>query len=211
MKRFLLILIVIIITLPVVLIGVSCKTTAAVKPTIIEFIGSDFELSLPEKWEGGRKEELDSIIENLKEMGQDQLAEQVEASLSTFLFWGYDTETAASGGNVSTFNITGDSSAAFLSLDEYMDLSYKNVAEAYEKAGYTFNIIEEDVVPIGNYEEVGRTIFEQTVESVETKWAQYIIKNGSDFWVLTFTAVVEQFDQGMQAFDKTIETFKIIE
>ena len=211
MKRFLLILIVIIITLSIVLVGVGCTTTAAVQTTKAEFVGSDFELSLPEKWEGGRKDELDPIIENLKEMDQEQLAEQVEANLSTFLFWGYDTETAASGGNVSTFNITGDSSAAFLSLDEYMDLSYKNVEKVDEKAGYTFNIIEEDVVPIGNYEEVGRTIFEQTVESVETKWAQYIIKNGSDFWVLTFTAVVEQFDQDMQAFDKTIETFKIIE
>jgi hypothetical protein len=211
MKRFLLILIVIIIISPMVLVGVSCTTTAAAQPTIAEFIGSDFELSLPEGWEGGRKDELDPIIKNLKEIGQDQLAEQVEARLSTFLFWGYDTETAASGGNVSTFNITGDSSSAFLSLDEYMDLSYKNVAEAYEKAGYTFNIIKEDVVPIGNYEEVGRTIFEQTVKSVETKWAQYIIKNGSDFWVLTFIARVEQFDQDMQAFDKTIETFKIIE
>jgi len=211
MKRFLLILIVIIITSSMVLVGVGCTTTAAVQTTKAEFIGSDFELSLPEKWEGGRKDELDPIIENLKEMGQDQLAEQVEASLSTFLFWGYDTETAASGGNVSTFNITGDSSAAFLSLNKYMDLSYKNVAEAYEKAGYTFNIIEEDVVPIGNYEEVGRKIFEQKVEGVKTKMAQYIIKHGSDFWVLTFTAVVEQFDQDMQAFDKTIETFKIIE
>jgi len=211
MKRFLLILIVIIITLSMVLVGVGCTTIAAAQPTKAEFIGSDFELSLPEGWEGGRKDEIDPIIENLKEMGQEQLAEQVEASLSTFLFWGYDTETAASGGNVSTFNITGDSSAAFLSLNEYMDLSYKNVKEVYEEAGYTFNIIKEDVVSIGNYEEVGRKIFEQKVESVEIKWAQYIIKNGSDFWVLTFTAGVEQFDQDIQAFDKTIETFKIIE
>ncbi|MBE3092358.1 MAG: hypothetical protein IMZ51_01670 [Chloroflexi bacterium] len=211
MKRFLLILIVIIITSSMVLVGVGCTTAAAAQPTIAEFIGSDFELSLPEGWEGGRKDELDPIIENLKKMGQEQLAEQVEASLSTFLFWGYDTEAAASGGNISTFNITGDSSAAFLSLNEYMDLSYKNVAESYEKAGYTFNIIKEDVVPIGNYEEVGRTIFEQTVKSVETKMAQYIIKNGSDFWVLTFIAMVEQFDQDIQTFDKTIETFKIIE
>jgi len=211
MKKFLLILIVIIITLSMVLVGVGCTTIAAAQPTKVEFVGSDFELSLPEGWEGGRKDELDPIIKNLKEMGHEQLAEQVEASLSTFLFWGYDTETADSGGNVSTFNIAGDSSAAFLSLNEYMDLSYKNVAEVYEKAGYSFNIIEQNVVPIGNYEEVGRTIFEQTVESVEIKWAQYIIKHGSDFWVLTFTAGVEQFDQDMQAFGKTIETFKIIE
>ncbi|MBU4293018.1 MAG: hypothetical protein KJ770_03070, partial [Actinobacteria bacterium] len=149
MKRFLLILIVIIITSSMVLVGVGCTTAAAAQPTITEFIGSNFELSLPEGWEGGRKDELDPIIKNLKEMGQEQLAEQVEASLSTFLFWGYDTETAASGGNVSTFNITGDSSAAFLSLNEYMDLSYKNVEKVYEEAGYTFNIIKEDVVPIG--------------------------------------------------------------
>ena len=211
MKKFLLILIVIIITLSMVLVGVGCTTMAAAQPIKVEFVGSDFELSLPEGWEGGRKDELDPIIENLKEMGQDQLAEQVETSLSTFLFWGYDTETAASGGNVSTFNITGDSSADFLLLNEYMDLSYKNVEKVYEEAGYTFNIIKEDVVPIGNYEEVGRKIFEQKVEGVETKWAQYIIKNGSDFWVLTFTAGVEQFDQNIQTFDKTIETFKIVE
>ena len=211
MKRFLLILIVIIITLSIVLVGVGCTTTAAVQTTKAEFVGSDFELSLPEKWEGGSKEELDPIIKNLKEMDQEQLADKVEASLSTFLFWGYDSEAAASGGNVSTFNITGDSSAAFLSLNEYMDLSYKNVAEVYEKAGYSFNIIEQNVVQLGNYEEVGRTIFEQTVESVETKVAQYIIKHGSDFWVLTFTAGLEQFDQNIQTFDKTVETFKIIE
>jgi hypothetical protein len=210
MKRFLLMFLVIIFTISTVLTGVSCKTTAAVQPTIIEFIGSDFELSLPEKWEGGNKEELDSVIEKLKDTDQTELADKVEANKTNLLFFGYDTETAALGDKVDNFTITGESSV-FLSLDEYMDLSYKNVEEVYEKAGYTFNIIEEDVVPIGNYEEVGRTIFEQTVESVKTKVAQYIIKNGSDFWVLTFTAGVEQFDQDMQAFDKTIETFKIIE
>jgi len=211
MKRFLLILIVIIITSSIVLVGVGCTTTAAVQTTKAEFVGSDFELSLPEGWEGGRKDELDPVVENLKDIGQDQLADKVETSLSTFLFWGYDSEAAASGGNVSTFNITGDSSSAFLSIDEYMNLSYKNVGEVYEKAGYSFNIIEQNVVPLGNYEEVGRTIFEQKVEGVKTKVAQYIIKHGSDFWVLTFTAGLEQFDQNIQTFDKTVETFKIIE
>lgn len=210
MKNFFLISTVIIIILSVVLTGVSCKTTAAVQPTIVEFIGSDFELSLPEKWEGGNKEELDSVIEKLKNTDQTELADKVEANKINLLFFGYDTETAALGDKVDNFTITGESSV-FLPLDEYMDLSYKNVEEVYKEAGYTINIIEEDVVPIGNYEEVGRTIFEQKVEGVNTKVAQYIIKNGSDFWVLTFTAGVEQFDQDMQAFDKTIETFKIIE
>jgi len=210
MKNFFLISTIIIIALAVVLTCFSCKTTAAVQPTITEFIGSDFELSLPEKWEGGKKEELDSVVEKLKDAGQTELADLVEANKAILLFFGYDTEMAAQGDEVDNFTITGESEA-FLSLDEYMDLSYKNVEEVYKKAGYTFNIIEEDVVPIGDYEEVGRIIFEQKVEGVKTKVAQYIIKNGSDFYVLTFTAGVEQFDRDMQAFDKTIETFKIIE
>lgn len=210
MKNFLLVLIVIIITSSMILVGVSCTTTAAVQNTTTEFIGSDFDLSLPEGWEGGNKEELDSVVEKLKDIGRDQLADEVEASKFDLLFFGYDSEAAASGGNVDDFTITGEP-AAFLSLNKYMDLSYKNVAEAYEKAGYTFNIIEEDVVPIGNYEEVGRTIFEQTVKSVETKVVQYIIKHGSDFWVLTFTGGLENFDQNIQTFDKAVETFKIIE
>lgn len=209
MKKFLLVLIIIIITSSMILVGVSCTTTAALT-TKTEFIGSDFELSLPEGWEGGNKEELDSVVEKLKDIGQDQLADKVEASKFDLLFFGYDSEAAASGGNVDDFTITGEP-AAFLSLNEYMNLSYKNVAEVYEKAGYTFNIIEQNVIPFGNYEEVGRVIFEQTIEGIKIKVTQYIIKHDSDFWVLTFTTGLEDFDQNIQTFDNTVETFKIIE
>ncbi len=209
MKKFLLTLTAIIIVLSMVLIGVGC-TTAATQATVIEFIGSDFELSLPEGWEGANKEELDSVTEKLEEIGQTELADKVKENKTILLFFGYDPDSAALGGNVNDFTITGEP-ATSLTLDEYMDLSYKNVAEVYEKAGYKFNIIEEDVVPIGNYEEVGRAIFEQKVDGIETKVVQYIIKHESGFWVLTFTAALEQFDQDIQAFDETIETFKIID
>lgn len=209
MKNFLLVLIVIIITSSMILVGVSC-TTAAVQNTTTEFIGSDFELSLPERWEGGNKEELDSVVEKLKDIGQDQLADKVEASKFDLLFFGYDSEAAALGGNVNDFTITGEP-AAFLSLDEYMELTYTSVEEVYEKAGYKFKIVEQNVVHLGNYEEVGRVIFEQTIEGIKIKVAQYIIKHDSDFWVLTFTTGLEDFDQNIQAFDKAVETFKIIE
>lgn len=209
MKNFLLVLIVIIITSSMILVGVSC-TTAAVQNTTTEFIGSDFELSLPERWEGGNKEELDSVVEKLKDIGQDQLADKVEASKFDLLFFGYDSEAAALGGNVNDFTITGEP-AAFLSLDEYMELTYTSVEEVYEKAGYKFKIVEKNVVHLGSYEEVGRVIFEQTIEGIKIKVAQYIIKHDSDFWVLTFTTGLEDFDQNIQAFDKAVETFKIIE
>ena len=209
MKIFLLVLIVIIITSSMILVGVSC-TTAAVQNTTTEFIGSDFELSLPERWEGGNKEELDSVVEKLKDIGQDQLADKVEASKFDLLFFGYDSEAAALGGSVNDFTITGEP-AAFLSLNEYMELTYTSVEEVYEKAGYKFKIVEKNVVHLGSYEEVGRVIFEQTIEGIKIKVAQYIIKHDSDFWVLTFTTGLEDFDQNIQAFDKAVETFKIIE
>jgi len=210
MKKFLLALIVIIITSSMILVGVSCTTMAAAQTTKTEFIGSDFELSLPEGWEGGNKEELDSVVEKLKDIGQDQLADKVEASKFDLLFFGYDSEAAALGSSVNDFTITGEP-AAFLSLDGYMELSYTSIEEVYEKAGYKFKIVEQNVVHLGNYEEVGRVIFEQTIEGIKTKVAQYIIKHDSDFWVLTFTTELEQFDQNIQTFDNTVETFKIIE
>ena len=210
MKRFLLIAVVIIIVLSIGLTGVGCSTMATAQPVKIEFIGSDFELSLPEKWEGANKEELDSVIEKLREADQGQLADNVEANKFYLLFFGYDSEAAALDGDMSRFTITGETED-FLSIDEYMELTYTSIAEFYEEAEYAFDIIEQDIVPLGNYEEVGRIIFEQTVEGVKTKVVQYIIKHESDFWILTFTAEPEQFDLNIEDFDKTIETFKIAE
>jgi len=134
----------------------------------------------------------------------------VEANKFYLLFFGYDSEAAELGSDISRLTITGES-ADFLSIDECMELEYTNIEKLYEEAEYKFEIIEQDIVPLGNYKEVGRTIFEQAAEGVETKSAQYIIKHEIDFWVLTFTAKPEQFDLNIQNFDKTIETFKIAE
>ncbi len=210
MKRFLLIAVIIITVLSTGLTGVGCSTMATTQPVKIEFMGSDFEISLPEKWEGANKEELDSVIEKLKEADQEQLADEVEENKFYLLFYGYNLEAAEPDSNISTFAITGEPED-FLSIDEYMELTYTSIAELYEEAEYTFDIVEQDIVPLGNYEEVGRIIFEQTVEGVKTKVVQYIIKHESDFWVLTFTAEPERFDLNIENFDKTIETFKITE
>jgi len=209
MKRIFLISITIIITVSMVLIGAGCKIPAA-QPTVPEFNVGDFEISLPEKWEGSKKEELDTVIDNLNESGQSQLANAVEGMKDYLVFFGYDAEMIAQKEDVDIFTITGESRVV-LSLEEYMDLTYESAAEQYEKAEYRFDIVEQEIVEIGDNEEVGRTIFEQTVESKEVKVAQYIIKDGSDFWILTFSTDLEQFDENLQDFDATIETFKILD
>jgi hypothetical protein len=40
---------------------------------------------------------------------------------------------------------------------------------------------------------------------------QYIVKHKNDFWVLTFTAEPEKFDENIEKFDETFESFKIID
>ncbi|MDD5622756.1 MAG: hypothetical protein PHQ09_06335 [Actinomycetota bacterium] len=210
MKRIFLITIAIIITVSMVLIGAGCKTSASTAPVVPEFIGEDFELTLPENWEGGTKEELDSVIEKLEDADLTELADTVEENKFYLVYFGYDAEMVAQGSNKSIFTIVGESKIVS-SLEEYMDISYESLKEQYEKAGYPFDIVEQEVVALGDNKEVGRTIFKYIVEDYETKVAQYIIKNGSDVWILTFSSDMEQFDEQIQDFDKTIETFKILD
>ncbi len=209
MKKYFLILITIIMSVSMILIGAGCKTPAA-QPAVPEFNVGDFEISLPENWEGSKKEELDTVINNLNEAGKSQLADAVEGMRDYLVFFGYDTEMIAQKDDVNIFTITGES-RVLLSLEEYMDLTYKSAAEQYEKAGYKFDIIEQEIVALGDNEEVGRTIFEQTVESKEVNVAQYIIKDGSDCWILTFSTGLEQFDENLQDFDAAVGTFKILD
>ena len=210
MKKYFLILITIIITVSMGLIGAGCKTSASMAPVVPEFIGGDFEFTLPENWEGGTKEELDSVIEKLEDADLTELADIVKENKFYLVFFGYDAEMIAQKEDVDIFTITGESRVV-LSLEEYMDLTYESVAEQYEKAEYRFDIVEQEIIEIGDNEEVGRTIFEQTVESKEVKVAQYIIKDGSDYWILTFSTDLERFDENLQDFDAAVETFKILD
>ncbi|MDD3628497.1 MAG: hypothetical protein PHN81_01805 [Actinomycetota bacterium] len=210
MKKFFLISTTIIILSVTILTAGGCSTNAAVTYVAAEFIGSDFELALPEKWEGGTKKELDSVAEDLKEAGRAEIADKVVASKKDLLFFGYDTEDVISNDVISTLTICGEPSGS-ISLEEYIEISYKNMASSYEEAGYDFKIIEKDIVPLGNYNETGRFIIEQTVDGIKTKVVQYIVKHKNDFWVLTFTAEPGKFDENIEKFDETFESFKIID
>jgi len=144
MKKFFLISTTIIILSVTILTAGGCSTNAAVTYVAAEFIGSDFELVLPEKWEGGTKKELDSVAEDLKEAGRAEIADKVVASKKDLLFFGYDTEDVISNDVISTLTICGEPSGS-ISLEEYIEISYKNIASSYEEAGYDFKIIEKEV------------------------------------------------------------------
>ncbi len=208
MKKAFLILIMVMLVVSASFAISGCKSVEEMQPAVVEFAGGDFNLSLPENWEGGTREELDSVVEDLEDIGLDELAANIEANKVYLLFYGYDLVAASEGDGISNLTITGET-VPFLSLEKYMDMTYTDIAEKYEEAEYVFEIVEQGVVSLGNYDEVGRTIIEQEVGGKELKVIQYIIKNGQDFWVLTFTAAQEEFDGKIEIFDEVFGTFKI--
>jgi hypothetical protein len=210
MKKIFLISVAIIILLAIVVTAGSCNQSAIVTPVAAEFTGSDFELTLPEKWNGGTKNELDSVADDLKKVGRTEIADEIVASKKELLFFGYDTEDVAGSGIISKLTICGEPSGS-LSLEEYMEISYGKIASSYEEAGYDFKIVEKDIVTLGNYDETGRVIMEQTVDGIKTKVIQYIVKHKNDFWILTFTADPEKFDENIEIFDDTFKSFKILD
>jgi hypothetical protein len=211
MKRYLLVLLIFILAVSMAIAGAGCGGTAQRTVEIPAgwklFDSDEFELYLPEQWEGGTEEELQDVIAVLKEQGQTALANQVEAGIPYLSFWGYDSETTGSDA-LTNVNIASES-ASFTTLDKYMDLGYDQMADQYEQMGYSFSVFEQDVVSLGSNKEVGRTIVVEEVAGFEVRMVQYIIKSGSVFWIITFTTSPEEFDQYIQTFDKAVETFLI--
>jgi hypothetical protein len=211
MKRYLLALLVFVLAVSMIIAGAGCggttQRTVEIPAGWELFDADEFELYLPEQWEGGTEEEIRDVIAVLKEQGQTALASQVEAGIPYLLFWGYDSETIDSDA-LTNVNIASES-ASFTTLDQYMDLGYDQMADQYEQMGYSFAVLEQDVVPLGSYKEVGRTLVSEEVMNFEVRMVQYIVKSGSVFWIITFTTSPEEFNQYIQVFDKAVETFLI--
>jgi hypothetical protein len=210
MKRYLSVLLVFILAVSMVIAGAGCGSGTTQRTVEVPagwklFDSDEFELYLPEQWEGGAEEKLQDVIEILKEEGQTELASQVEAGIGYIIFWGYDSETISSGA-LTNINIASQS-ASSVSLNQYMELGYDQMAEQYEQMGYSFSILEQNVVSLGSYKEVGRTLVSEEVMGFEVRLVQYVVKSGSVFWIITFTTSPEEFDRYIQIFDKAVETF----
>jgi hypothetical protein len=171
-----------------------------------KFEADSFELYLPELWEGANEDEFDSLIEMFNQMGYFDMAYDLEEARHWMLFWAYDVQTPLDMEILTSFSISKEPDV-FMSIDEIMEVIYGEVAQDFESLGEAFTIIEQDIVPMGEHEELGRTVCEiNTI--VKYKGIQYVIKEGFDVWILTFLTE-DDLDKYMDTIDKVIETFNI--
>ena len=162
----------------------------------------DFSIYLPDGWKGGSAQEFASIVNEQFEITPTETTNSDNKPL--LVFWAYDTASASEDAST-TFNIlkvTSDIS----SLKDYTDKSYKNIEAASKELDSNYKVVEQQILKMGSYGQVARSITSQELLGNNIKIAQYIIKDGTIFWIMTFSAAQKDFDASINNFDKAIQT-----
>ena len=171
----------------------------------INLKADDFSIYLPDSWEGGGAQELASIIATQLQITPTETTNSDNKSL--FVFWAYDTASSSEDVLV-TFNVvrvTSDIS----SLKDYMDKSYKNIETASKELDSNYMAVEQQILKMGSYDQVARTITSQELLGSNLSMAQYIVKDGTLYWIMTFSAAQKDFDANIDNFDRAIQTTAI--
>jgi hypothetical protein len=168
----------------------------------IQLKTDDLSIYLPDSWEGGNAQEFASIINTQFEITSTEAANPDNKPL--LVFWAYDT-TSASEESVTTFNVlkvTSDIS----SLKDYMDKSYKNIEAASKELDSNYKVLKQQILKMASYNEVARTITSQEILGSNLRMAQYIIKDDTIYWIMTFSIDQKDFDANIDNFDMAIQT-----
>jgi hypothetical protein len=194
----------------IVLILSGCKLAASTESSLVyveipdgwtQLKTDDFSIYLPDNWEGGSAQEFVSMVNGQFEITPTEIKNSDNKPL--LVFWAYDTASASEV--PPTFNVlrvTSDIS----SLKDYMDMSYKNIEASNKELDSKYKVVEQQILKIGNYNQVARTIASKEFLDSNLSIAQYIIKDGIIYWIMTFGATQTDFDSNIDNFNRAIQT-----
>jgi len=167
----------------------------------IQLKTDNFSIYLPKSWKGGNAQEFASMVNTQFEITPTETANPDNKPL--LVFWAYDTASASEV--PSAFNVLRVISD-ISSLADYMDTSYKNIEAASKELDSKYKAVEQQILKMGNYSQVARTITSQELLGNSLSMAQYIIKDGTIYWIMTFSAAQKEFDASINNFDRAIQT-----
>ena len=168
--------------------------------------GDGVALTLPLNFQGGDIEEvIDLISENADMLGPEfeQIFALVEQNPELFRFYAFDPDVLPSGG-MTNVNITATPLPMELDMEDILDLSASQYPSSME-------IVESDVVELGEYEDVGRLVIEADVMGLEQVVLQYILLIDETLYSVTYTTSGGAFEDYLPIFEASAETFEIIE
>ena len=198
-----------ILSVVLILSGCNLATSTKESQAVIEIPNGwiqlktdDFSIYLPDNWEGGSAQEFASTINTLFEITPIETVNSDNKPL--LVFWAYDTASASEDATA-TFNVLRVTSN-ISSLKDYMDKSYKNIEAASKELDSNYKAVEQQILKMGSYSQVARTITSQELLGSNLRIAQYIIKDGTIYWIMTFSAAQKDFDASIDNFDRAIQT-----
>jgi hypothetical protein len=189
-------------------ISVSCTPEKEVfekEEEWIKYEGDEYEIYLPSGWLCYT--DIDIAISDLKGAYLEPFTEVLERERHLLRFWGYDVDSMVEGNWIVGLMIKNEFSEK--SFKDFIEFQYIE-EEEYQKQWWTLDILEQEIISIGDYEEIGKLIISlESNEYIEGRIIKYIIKNNQDYWILTFNTSYQKYEQYREIFDEVVKTFKI--
>ncbi len=170
-----------------------------------KFTGRDVELWLPESYQGiaPNGEDIGVVLDNLRSLGSEfaPIADNIQQNPNLFAFWAFDSNVPESG-SLTNINIAAEQVISAVTLDMYLDSLTKQLPSQ-------FQVQESKKLSLEHYQ-AARVITEFNLNNVTGKQAAYIIKDGNNIWVVTFSTSLEEFEERLTTFEQSITTFNAL-
>jgi hypothetical protein len=158
------------------------------------FEGSGFEIWLPDTYFGGSDPEaLAAVAQELRDMGENQLAQNLEANLDAFMFYALDSYTNNSNNYISNMNIGFEQNSVLtgMTIEEYANLSISQLSsidgvEVLSDAPLDHPDFDAHIL-VSQYD-----LSKLSGVSGTAVAFQYLLKNGDHVWVLTYITSSEE-------------------
>lgn len=167
------------------------------------FVANDIELLLPESFEGGNlSQDVDLIVAGLRDLGPDfdEMASIIEQNKDLISLWAFDSNIGSSGG-LTNVAIVSEPVVSSMTLDTYVELSVDQLPSFFE-------VLDQEIVSLDRYD-AGRLIIDFANEETAVRQVMYLIKEGSNAWVITYATGTEEFNERLPVFEQSIDTFLI--
>jgi len=188
----------------------STSPTSVIEPTAtpagtIVLSGGGVAIRIPDRYISGNQETVDAVLEKLKTMGSsyEGAVQSLTNNRDVYLVYAFDSELGTNN-TISNMNIT----SVDVPEDTKLEDEIQSLIGSYTDAGATD--IESNPCQHNDNDciELEATM---TVGDIDMKVLQYLVKQGSKVYIVTFATEVSDFPQKYTEFDEAFSTFQILD
>lgn len=160
--------------------------------------GNSVEIWLPPGYEGGNpSQNLEGKLNKLKAINPDYKkvieAIKLNPTLALVAF-----ELPPKSAFITNVNVLPETVTAGTEVEQYLQTVTQEISNQYK-------VVDQKVVSLNSYRAV-RLVAEAPAGNTKVKQLLYAIPQGNTFWLVTFSTTVEEFEQRLPTFEKSVRT-----